>query len=93
MIEDEQRQLHLEAEKQAEREQIEWEQHALRAQQLANFESLAVSSESIIIHHTTNSDSINNYMLSGVILAPHLTSSQASTWVKPPQVGHVPLTI
>jgi len=32
-------------------------------------------------------------MLSGVISAPHLTSSQASTWVKPPQVGHVPLTI
>ena len=30
-------------------------------------------------------------MLSGVISAPHLTSSQASTWVKPPQVGHVPL--
>ena len=32
-------------------------------------------------------------MLSGVIPAPHLTSSQASTWVKTPQVGHVPLTI
>ena len=32
-------------------------------------------------------------LLSGVIPAPHLTSSQASTWVKTPQVGHVPLTI
>ena len=32
-------------------------------------------------------------VLSGVIPAPHLTSSQASTWVKTPQVGHVPLTI
>jgi len=32
-------------------------------------------------------------LLSGVISAPHLTSSQAGTWVKPPQVGHVPLTI
>ena len=32
-------------------------------------------------------------LLSGVILAPHLTSSQASTWVKTPQVDHVPLII
>ena len=32
-------------------------------------------------------------LLSGVISAPHLTSSQASTWVKTPQVGHIPLTI
>ena len=32
-------------------------------------------------------------LLSGVIPAPHLTSSQASTWVKTPQVGHVPFTI
>jgi len=32
-------------------------------------------------------------VLSGVISASHLTSSQASTWVKPPQVSHVPLTI
>ena len=38
-------------------------------------------------------DLVDEDMLSGVILAPHLTSSQASTWVKPPQVGHVPLTI
>ena len=36
---------------------------------------------------------LHKMLLSGVIPAPHLTSSQASTWVKTPQVGHVPLTI
>ena len=80
MIEDEQRQLHLKAEKQAEREQIEWEQDALRAQRLADFESLAVSSESIIIHHTTNSDSINNYIsVMGQILVRTLNAGHQAS--------------
>ena len=36
-------------------------------------------------YHCYSSIVIN--LLSGVIPAPHLTSSQASTWVKTPQVG------
>jgi len=52
--EEAQRQLHLEAEEQAERDRLEREQDALQAQCLTTFESLAVSQTCTLLYVDTN---------------------------------------